>query len=64
MSLFDFKMNSVSVDEITIYFFYSNWYNPADYLLNLRAGCNHLLVISSAFGLLSARSGVWSITTI
>jgi hypothetical protein len=35
---------------------------PAElsYLPNSHNGGNHLLVISSAFGLLSARAGIWS----
>jgi hypothetical protein len=43
--------------------FYINSYKPPGYLPNSREGRNHLLVISSAFGLLSARSGIPHITT-
>ena len=46
------------MDYDEIYFFYSNSHNPADCLPNSRDGRNHLLVISSVFGLLSARAGV------
>jgi hypothetical protein len=38
-------------------------YIPLGYLSNSRGGRNHLLVISSAFGLLSVRAGIPRITT-
>jgi hypothetical protein len=44
-------------------FFYGNSYNPPGDLPNSRDGRNHLLVISSEFGLLSARAGIPHITT-
>jgi hypothetical protein len=58
MSFFGSQIENVSVDEITMkrIFFYGNSYNPPGYLPNSRDGRSHLLVISSAFGLLSARA--------
>jgi hypothetical protein len=54
-----------SFDEITMkhIYCYSNSHTPTVYLPNSRDGRNHLLVISSAFGLLSAQAGVPHITT-
>jgi len=65
MSFFGVQMENAFADEITMKYisFYSNSYYPPDYLPNSRDGRNHLLVISSAFGLLSARAGIPHITT-
>lgn len=51
MNFFSIQMENASVDEITMKYisFYSNSYNPADFLPNSRIGRNHLLVISSTF---------------
>jgi hypothetical protein len=65
MGFFCIQVENAFAFEITMnyFFFYSNSYNPAGYLPNLRNGRNHLLVISSAFGLLSARAIIPHITT-
>ena len=65
MSFFGIQMENAFAYEITMkcIFFYGNFYNPPGYLPNSRDGRNHLLVISSAFGLLSARAIIPHITT-
>jgi hypothetical protein len=44
--------------ELFLDIYYSNPYNHPGYLPNSRDGHNHLLVISSAFGLLSKRAEI------
>jgi hypothetical protein len=58
-------MENASFDEITMKYisFNNNPYSAVECLLNPRDERNHLLVISSAFGLLSARAGIPHITT-
>jgi hypothetical protein len=65
MSFFGIHMDNTFAYEITMkcIIFYSNFYIPPGYLPNSRDGHNHLLVISSAFGLLSARAIIPHITT-
>jgi hypothetical protein len=65
MSFFGIHMENAYAYEITMQciFFYGNSYNPPGYRPNSRDGRNHLLVISSAFGLLSARARIPHITT-
>jgi len=65
MNFFGVQMENAFAYEITMKYisFYNNSYNPADFLPNSRIGRNHLLVISSTFGLLSARAVIPHITT-
>jgi len=65
MNFFGIHMENASVDEITAenISLYSNSDHIADFLPNSRIGDNHFLVIPSAFGLLSARSGIPHSTT-
>ena len=60
MNFFGIHMENAAVDEITVenISLYSNSYNIVDFLPNLHIGRNHFLVISSTFGLLSARSRI------
>jgi hypothetical protein len=65
MSFFSIQMENAFAYEITMkcIFFYGISYNLPGYLPKSRDGRNHLLVISSAFGLLSARAIIPHITT-
>jgi hypothetical protein len=63
MGLFGIQVENAFVYEIMMkcIFFYSNYNDPPGYLPNSRGGRNHLLVISSAFGLLAAQTGVFDL---
>ena len=61
MCFFGIQVENASVDEITMIYicFYSKSFNPSEFLPNTRIGYNHFLISARAFGLLSARAGIW-----